>query len=50
MIVASVDEKEVNDGCIRITCPCDLYPRIPHFYIVKLGITGVYMFFFLFLL
>ena len=34
---------------IRITCPCVLYPRTPHFYIVKLGFTGVY-FFFLFLL
>ena len=27
---------------IRITCPCDLYPLTPHFYIVKLGCTGVY--------
>ena len=49
MTVASVDEKDVNDGCIRITCPCDLYPLIPHFYIVKLGFTGVYIFY-LFLL
>ena len=30
--------------CIRITCPCDLYPLAPHFYIVKLGFTRVYMF------
>ena len=30
---------------IRITCPCDLYPLTPHFYIVKLGCTGVYIFF-----
>ena len=29
---------------IRITCPCDLYPLAPHFYIVKLGFTGVYIF------
>ena len=28
---------------IRITCPCDLLPRVPHFYIVKLGFTGVYI-------
>ena len=28
---------------IRITCPCDLYP-LTHFYIVKLGFTGVYIF------
>ena len=30
---------------IRKTCPCDLYPRTPHFYIVKLGLTRVYIFF-----
>ena len=29
---------------IRITCPCDLYPLTPQFYIVKLGVTGVYLF------
>ena len=29
-----------------ITCPCDLYPLAPHFYIVKLGFTGVYIFLF----
>ena len=34
---------------IRITCPCDLYPLTPHFYIVKLGFTRVYIIF-LFLL
>ena len=34
---------------IRKTCPCNLYPLIPHFYIAKLGYTGVYLFF-LFLL
>ena len=34
---------------IRITCPCDLYPLTPHFYIVKMGFTGVNIFF-LFLL
>ena len=34
---------------IRITCPCILYPRTPHFNIVKLGFTGVYIIF-LFLL
>ena len=26
---------------IRITCPCVLNPLTPHFYIVKLGFTGV---------
>ena len=34
---------------IRITCPCNVYPLTPHFYIVKLGFTGVYIIF-LFLL
>ena len=34
---------------IRITCPYVLYPLTPHFYIVKLGFTGVYIIF-LFLL
>ena len=29
----------------RKTCPCNIYPLIPHFYIVKLGFTGVYLFF-----
>ena len=34
---------------IRKTCPCNEYPLLPHFYIVKLEYTGVYLFF-LFLL
>ena len=25
---------------IRITCPCNVYPLTPHFYIVKLGFTS----------
>ena len=29
---------------IRKTCPCDLYPLTPQFYIVKLGFTVVYIF------
>ena len=33
---------------IRITSPCDLYPLTPQFYIVKLGCTGVYIFFLIF--
>ena len=32
-----------------ITCSCNIYPLIPHFYIAKLGYTGVCLFF-LFLL
>ena len=34
---------------IRITCLCNVDPLTPHFYIVKLGFTGVYIIF-LFLL
>ena len=26
---------------IMITCPCNVRPLTPHFYIVKLGFTGV---------
>ena len=35
--------------CITKTCPCNVYPLEPHFYIAKLGYAGVYLFF-LFLL
>ena len=34
---------------ITKTCPCNVYPFIPHFYIAELGYAGVYLFF-LFLL
>ena len=34
---------------IRKTCPCNVYPLEPHFYIAKLGLAGVNLFF-LFLL
>ena len=30
-------------GRIMITCPYDLDPLTPHFYIVKVGFTGVYI-------
>ena len=30
---------------IRKTCPCNEYPRNPHYYIEKLGFAGVYLFF-----
>ena len=33
---------------IRKTCPCNVYPLIPHFYIVKLGYAGVDLIFFFF--
>ena len=33
---------------IMLTCPCNVYPLTPHFYIVKLGFTGWGIHFFLF--
>ena len=32
-------------GTIRKTCPCNVYPLKPHFYIVKFGYAEVYLFF-----
>ena len=29
---------------IMIKCPCNVYPSTTHFYIVKLGFTGVNIF------
>ena len=40
---------ENKNMVIRKTCPCNVYPLKPHFYIEKLGYAGVYLFF-LFLL
>ena len=38
-------------GDIMLTFPCNVHPLTPHFYVVKLGFTGVYMsIIFLFLL
>ena len=39
----------VKIGNITKTCPCNVYPREPHFYIVKMGYAGVYLFFLLLL-
>ena len=41
-------EKQENRKTCK-TCPCNIYPLIPHFYIAKLGYAGVNLFF-LFLL
>ena len=41
--------KRMPGSYIRKTCPCNEYPLKPHFYIVKVGYAGVYLFF-LFLL
>ena len=35
----------VTDCDIMQTCPCIVHPLTPHFYIVELGFTGVYIFF-----
>ena len=35
----------VTDWDIMQTCPCIVYPLTPHFYIVELGFTGVYLIF-----
>ena len=37
-------------GHIMLTCPCNVYPLTPHFYIVKLGFTVVYIVFLIFAL
>ena len=34
---------------IKLTCPCNVHPLTPHFIIVELGFTGVYIIFFLLL-
>ena len=39
----------ISDFHVMQTSPCNEYPLTPHCYIVKLGFTGVYIFF-LFLL
>ena len=33
------------DPTIRKTCPCNVYPIEPHFYMAKLEFAGVYLFF-----
>ena len=33
-----------------ITCPCNVYPLTPHFYIVKFGFTGGIHFFLIYAL
>ena len=44
-----INLKAVKNLIIMKTWPCNEYPLKPHFYIVKLGYAGVYLFF-LFLL
>ena len=42
--------ENVNITTIMQTCPCNEDPLTPHFYIVKLGCTGVYILFLIFAL
>ena len=44
-----IHKEYINGVNIRKTSPCNIYPLKPHFYTVKLGFAGVYLFF-LFLL
>ena len=48
-MISSVPNEHFIGNVIMITCPCNVHRLTPHFYIVKLGLTGVYIFF-LFLL
>ena len=45
-IRGSIPGRGVTDFCTLImkTCPCNEDPLTPHYYIVKLGFTGVYIF------
>ena len=47
--VIHVSDHKPSEPDISKTSPCNEYPLEPHFYIVKLGYPGVYLFF-LFLL
>ena len=39
-----INDIEIDFVLIMQTCPCDVDPLTPNFYIVKLGFTGVYSF------
>ena len=43
LLIPHLDTPEKACTVIGITCPCDLYPLAPHFYIVKAGFTGVFI-------
>ena len=43
------EESDQHLYCLhQDTCLCNVYPLTPHFYIVKLGFTGVYIIFLLY--
>ena len=50
--ILSVTLKNVSNlkykKTIKKTCPCNVYSLKPHFYIVKQGYAGVYLFFLIF--
>ena len=44
--LAEVERAQIQDLVryfIMLTCPCSVDPQTSHFYIVKLGFTGVYI-------
>ena len=42
--ITSLGQK-FDKSIIMITSPCNVYPLTPHFYVVKLGFTEVYIIF-----
>ena len=44
-IYSSEHTENIQNRYITKTCPCNVYPLEPHFYIAKLGYAGVYLFF-----
>ena len=44
-VMMSGSSMAIFDQYTMLTCPCDVYPLTPHIYTVKLGFTGVFIFF-----
>ena len=42
--IEKISQGRKFDQIIMITCPRNEHPLTPHFYIVKMGFTGVYIF------
>ena len=49
LAASEIEVTSIKPKLITKTCPCNVYPLEPHFYIAKLGYARVYLFF-LFLL
>ena len=45
VFMAKMNEFWIGILLIMKTSPCNEHPITPHFYIVKMGLTGVYIFF-----